>query len=154
SDDGNATRAFLRDVLGWKYVAKDWDNDWLIFKSGPSEMGARRICKTTRGITMPTMPPEAMSRPTPKMPHAQTFGDLPKPVVPKTESQITQRSESDCHRSELRHWPLDCVGPRPRWRQRLCQLCRRRRQSPGDGARAARTWPHRVCIQSRCLERR
>src|SRR5438477_3689097 len=36
---------------------------------------------------MPTMPPEAMSRPKPKMPHAQTFGDLPKPVVPKTENR-------------------------------------------------------------------
>src|SRR5205085_12479925 len=39
SDDANATRAFLRDVLGWKYVAEDFDNAWLIFKSGPSEMG-------------------------------------------------------------------------------------------------------------------
>ena len=39
SDDPNATRAFLRDVLGWKFVAEDWDNDWLIFKSGLSEMG-------------------------------------------------------------------------------------------------------------------
>src|ERR1700677_1459822 len=38
SDDANATRAFLRDVLGWKYVAEDFDNDWLIFKSGPSEL--------------------------------------------------------------------------------------------------------------------
>src|SRR5438045_8596078 len=36
---------------------------------------------------MPTMPPEAMSRPKPKMPHAKTFGDLPKPVVPKTENR-------------------------------------------------------------------
>ncbi len=36
---------------------------------------------------MPTMPPEAMNRPKPKMPHAQTFGDLPKPVVPKTENR-------------------------------------------------------------------
>jgi predicted enzyme related to lactoylglutathione lyase len=39
SDDAEATRAFLRDVLGWKYVAEDFDNDWLIFKCGPSEMG-------------------------------------------------------------------------------------------------------------------
>ena len=39
SDDPNATRAFLRDVLGWKWVAEDFDNDWLIFKSGPSELG-------------------------------------------------------------------------------------------------------------------
>jgi len=34
SDDANATRAFLRDVLGLKYVAEDFDKDWLIFKSG------------------------------------------------------------------------------------------------------------------------
>jgi catechol 2,3-dioxygenase-like lactoylglutathione lyase family enzyme len=39
SDDANATRAFLRDILGWKFVAEDFDKDWLIFKSGPSEMG-------------------------------------------------------------------------------------------------------------------
>src|SRR5436190_16201716 len=43
SDDPAATRAFLRDVLGWKYVAmSDGDHggdDWLIFKSGPSELG-------------------------------------------------------------------------------------------------------------------
>jgi catechol 2,3-dioxygenase-like lactoylglutathione lyase family enzyme len=39
SDDANATRTFLRDVLGWKCVAEDFDNDWLIFKSGPSELG-------------------------------------------------------------------------------------------------------------------
>ena len=26
SDDAQATRAFLRDVLGWKYVTEDWDN--------------------------------------------------------------------------------------------------------------------------------
>src|SRR5437762_10818569 len=48
---------------------------------------ARRIRKTKKGIPMPTMPPEATSRPKPKMPHAQTFGDLPKPVVPKTENR-------------------------------------------------------------------
>jgi catechol 2,3-dioxygenase-like lactoylglutathione lyase family enzyme len=26
SDDANATRAFFRDVLGWKYVAEDFDD--------------------------------------------------------------------------------------------------------------------------------
>ena len=36
---------------------------------------------------MPTMPPEATNRPKPKMPHAQDFSDLPKPVVPKTENR-------------------------------------------------------------------
>ena len=39
SDDANATRAFLRDVLGWKCVAEEFDKNWLIFKSGPSELG-------------------------------------------------------------------------------------------------------------------
>jgi catechol 2,3-dioxygenase-like lactoylglutathione lyase family enzyme len=39
SDEANATRAFLRDVLGWKYVAEDFDHNCLIFKSGPSETG-------------------------------------------------------------------------------------------------------------------
>lgn len=37
SDDAPATRAFLRDVLGWPYV--DAHEGWLIFKTGPSEMG-------------------------------------------------------------------------------------------------------------------
>jgi catechol 2,3-dioxygenase-like lactoylglutathione lyase family enzyme len=35
SDDEEATRAFLRDVLGWPHV--DAHGGWLIFKSGPSE---------------------------------------------------------------------------------------------------------------------
>jgi glucose 1-dehydrogenase len=36
---------------------------------------------------MPTLPPETANRPKPKMPHSQDFGDLPKPVVPKTENR-------------------------------------------------------------------
>jgi catechol 2,3-dioxygenase-like lactoylglutathione lyase family enzyme len=40
SDDPEATRAFLRDVLGWPYVQdSDGIPPWLIFKTGPSEMG-------------------------------------------------------------------------------------------------------------------
>jgi predicted enzyme related to lactoylglutathione lyase len=41
SDDAPATRAFLRDVLGWSYVedAAGGGAGWLIFKSGRSEMG-------------------------------------------------------------------------------------------------------------------
>lgn len=39
SDDAKATRAFFRDVLGWKCVAEEFDKDWLIFKTGPSELG-------------------------------------------------------------------------------------------------------------------
>lgn len=37
SDDPDATRAFFRDVLGWSY-AEDAPG-WLIFKTGPSELG-------------------------------------------------------------------------------------------------------------------
>ena len=51
SDDAQATRAFLRDVLGWKHVAEDWDHDWLIFKSGPSEMGVHPTHSVWEGKT-------------------------------------------------------------------------------------------------------
>jgi hypothetical protein len=54
SDDANATnatRAFFRDVLGWKHVAGDFDNDWLIFKSGPSEMGVHPTHSEWKGQT-------------------------------------------------------------------------------------------------------
>jgi catechol 2,3-dioxygenase-like lactoylglutathione lyase family enzyme len=37
SDDPDATRAFLRDVLEWPNV--DAHGGWLIFKTGPSELG-------------------------------------------------------------------------------------------------------------------
>ena len=40
SDDPEATRAFLRDVLGWSSVAEPGGTPpWPIFKTGPSEMG-------------------------------------------------------------------------------------------------------------------
>jgi catechol 2,3-dioxygenase-like lactoylglutathione lyase family enzyme len=40
SDDAEATRAFLRDVLGLPYVEDAASEPgWLIFKTGPSEMG-------------------------------------------------------------------------------------------------------------------
>ena len=51
SDDAKATRAFLRDVLGWKFVAEEWDNDWLIFNSGPSEMGVHPTHSVWEGKT-------------------------------------------------------------------------------------------------------
>jgi predicted enzyme related to lactoylglutathione lyase len=37
SDDADATRAFFKDVLGWPSI--DAHGGWLIFKSGPSELG-------------------------------------------------------------------------------------------------------------------
>ena len=38
SEDADATRAFFRDVLALPYVDYQ-DSGWLIFKSGPSELG-------------------------------------------------------------------------------------------------------------------
>ena len=40
SDDADATRAFFRDVLGFPDIdAGTGDFNWLIFKTGPSELG-------------------------------------------------------------------------------------------------------------------
>ena len=40
SDDADATRAFFRDVLGFPSVdAGTGDHNWLIFQTGPSELG-------------------------------------------------------------------------------------------------------------------
>ncbi|QTG82211.1 VOC family protein [Arthrobacter crystallopoietes] len=47
SDDPTATRAFLRDVLQWPAVPDAGSGeDWLIFKTGPSELGVH----PTRGV--------------------------------------------------------------------------------------------------------
>jgi catechol 2,3-dioxygenase-like lactoylglutathione lyase family enzyme len=37
ADDADAARAFFRDVLGWPHV--DAHEGWLIFRTGPSELG-------------------------------------------------------------------------------------------------------------------
>lgn len=36
-EDAEEARAFFRDVIGWPYV--DTGEGWLIFKTGPSELG-------------------------------------------------------------------------------------------------------------------
>ncbi len=50
SDDQDATRAFLRDVLEWPHV-QDADSDpgWLIFRTGPSELGVHPTSGTHEG---------------------------------------------------------------------------------------------------------
>ena len=49
SDDAPATRAFLRDVLGWPFVedAAGGGPGWLIFKTGRSEMGVHPTTAST-----------------------------------------------------------------------------------------------------------
>jgi catechol 2,3-dioxygenase-like lactoylglutathione lyase family enzyme len=50
SDDADATRAFLRDVVGLPCV-EDADSEpgWLIFKTGPSELGVHPTSGTHEG---------------------------------------------------------------------------------------------------------
>ncbi len=47
ADDADAARAFFADVLGWPYV--DAGDRWLIFKTGPSELGVHPTSDTQGG---------------------------------------------------------------------------------------------------------
>ncbi len=50
SDDPPATRAFLRDVLGWPHTEHpESEAGWLIFRTGPSEMGVHPTSGTWEG---------------------------------------------------------------------------------------------------------
>jgi catechol 2,3-dioxygenase-like lactoylglutathione lyase family enzyme len=49
SDDPVATREFFRDVLGWRYVEEPDVPGWLIFKTGPSELGVHPTSYTWEG---------------------------------------------------------------------------------------------------------
>jgi len=49
SDDPPATRAFLRDVLGWPFVEEPDVPGWLIFKTGQSELGVHPTSYTHEG---------------------------------------------------------------------------------------------------------
>jgi catechol 2,3-dioxygenase-like lactoylglutathione lyase family enzyme len=52
SDDPEATRAFLRDVLGWPYVEDpESEPGWLIFSAGPSELAVHPTSGTFEGET-------------------------------------------------------------------------------------------------------
>lgn len=51
SDDPEATRSFLRDVLGWGFVEEPDSKGWLIFKSGPSEIGVHPTHQIYQGQT-------------------------------------------------------------------------------------------------------
>jgi catechol 2,3-dioxygenase-like lactoylglutathione lyase family enzyme len=54
SDDAEATRAFFRDVLGLASVdAGTGDDGWLIFRTGPSELGVHPTGPMHDGSTVP-----------------------------------------------------------------------------------------------------
>jgi len=50
SDDAAATRACFRDVLEWRYVEEE-GSGWLIFQTGPSELGVHPTEGTHKGET-------------------------------------------------------------------------------------------------------
>ena len=47
ADDAQAARTFFRDVVGWPYV--DARGGWLIFKTGPSELGVHPAADAQSG---------------------------------------------------------------------------------------------------------
>ena len=49
SDDPEATRSFLRDVLAWPFLEEPDGQGWLIFKSGPSEVGVHPTHQVYQG---------------------------------------------------------------------------------------------------------
>ena len=52
SDDAAATRAFLRDFLGWPHVEHGESGEgWLIFRTGPSELGVHPTSGVHEGKT-------------------------------------------------------------------------------------------------------
>ncbi|MFN3729634.1 MAG: VOC family protein [Fimbriimonadaceae bacterium] len=52
SEDAPRTRAFLRDVLGWPWVEHvESSPGWLIFRSGPSEIGVHPTVSQWQGTT-------------------------------------------------------------------------------------------------------
>lgn len=52
ADDAEAARAFFRDVLGWPHV--DSGGGWLIFRTGPSELGVHPTSDDHGGETWST----------------------------------------------------------------------------------------------------
>jgi catechol 2,3-dioxygenase-like lactoylglutathione lyase family enzyme len=59
ADDAEAARAFLRDVLGWPHV--DAHGGWLIFQTGPSELGVHPTRGEHSGETWSTTPHHQIS---------------------------------------------------------------------------------------------
>jgi catechol 2,3-dioxygenase-like lactoylglutathione lyase family enzyme len=49
SDDPPVTRAFFRDILEWPFVEEPDVPGWLIFKTGPSELGVHPTSYTHEG---------------------------------------------------------------------------------------------------------
>lgn len=59
ADDAEAARDFFRDVLGWDHV--DAGGAWLIFRTGPSEMGVHPTSDDRGGEPWSTQPHHEIS---------------------------------------------------------------------------------------------
>jgi catechol 2,3-dioxygenase-like lactoylglutathione lyase family enzyme len=59
SSEPDATRAFFRDVLGWTGV--DTGGGWLIFQTGPSELGVHPAAEEVEGEVWSTPPKHEIS---------------------------------------------------------------------------------------------
>lgn len=59
AEDADAARRFFRDVLGWPHV--DAGGGWLIFKTGPSELGVHPTSDTQGGESWSTHPHHEIS---------------------------------------------------------------------------------------------
>lgn len=59
ADDAEAARDFFRDVLGWDHV--DAGGGWLIFRTGPSEMGVHPTSDDRGGEPWSTQPHHEIS---------------------------------------------------------------------------------------------
>lgn len=52
ADDADAARAFFRDVLGWPHA--DAGGGWLVFRTGPSELGVHPTSDNRGGAAWST----------------------------------------------------------------------------------------------------
>ncbi|MFC9834715.1 VOC family protein [Rhodococcus sp. NPDC127530] len=59
ADDAESARDFFRDVLGWSHV--DAGGGWLIFRTGPSEMGVHPTSDDRGGEPWSTRPHHEIS---------------------------------------------------------------------------------------------
>ena len=57
SDDARATRAFIRDVLGMGSIEHGEGSGWLIFGTGPSELGVHPTSEEWEGKLHESPPP-------------------------------------------------------------------------------------------------
>ncbi|HEX5402485.1 MAG TPA: VOC family protein [Pseudonocardiaceae bacterium] len=132
ADDADAARAFFRDVLGWAHV--DAHDGWLIFRTGPSELGVHptegaaqhhevtlmcdrrpahrerrrvRARHQERGLRAHRGTAGAWCRRDVDLP-----GQAPDRVRPLRVSRLSAGGTGSCGRARTRRWPAASRVPR------------------------------------------